>query len=175
MGLLAGCGQVGRQTELLEELLQEEPSFEKTLARKDKLDSQIEQLKAELNQEEKLFRSKLSALRDDFNSKRVRIRAQINQLSLELEPDRQHVNLMIAQKSEELRFKLRALQGLKRMRERSKRLLRGKRHLELPQMERSHWQERVKYLEGRIEDLNQEIFKLRKNLGQLKIKKALLR
>lgn len=175
MGLLAGCGQMGRQAELLEELLQEEPSFEKVLTKKDKLDSQIEELKVRLDQEEKLFQSKVSALRDEFNSKNIQIKEQINQLRLELEPERQRINLMIAQRSQELKFKLKTLKGSKVMMKNVEKLLDRRKHLELPQTERSRWQERVTYLEGRIENLNQEIFKLRKNLRQLKIKKTLLR
>ena len=164
--LLAGCGRVGEST--VKEVLEKDPSFERMLSAKKRLDAKIELLYADFKREEDAVTQKIQSLKVELETKRERLTAKRASLRREIDPTITKLEAKLEKIRPEYQIKQSELKGSLAKLKNVEKLLEKKGELPLSGDEISIWKRRVN-------DLKEKVDLLRKELDMLRAKTHLLK
>jgi len=161
---LAGCGQQQDIETVRKGLLEFDPSFKEVLSKKAKIDSQIEVLKADFRNKQAEINSKIMELEEELKGVRRQNYAQIHELVARLDPERQKINLKLAELNTILKNKEGLLNTFKSSLKETKKVVENKK-LGLSPEEEAKWQKNLDDLNRQLPVIEEEIAKVRKEIS----------
>jgi peptidoglycan hydrolase CwlO-like protein len=170
---LYGCEQI--DTESINKIVQEDPSFKEVLAKKEDMDSRIAFFFGQLRDLKTDTYAKIRMLQDTFDKQKTEIDAKIAALKSELDPAR----AKIRQEMEDLRAAVSGKKGILRDLENTRRnltnLINQQRAVSVTAEDMAKWQERLTDLNNQIEPLSGEIREMEERIRLLRLKAIALR
>ncbi|MDP2942746.1 MAG: hypothetical protein Q8O36_04495 [Candidatus Omnitrophota bacterium] len=161
---LAGCGQQQDIETVKKGLLEFDPSFKEVLTKKARIDSQIEVLKADFRNKQAEINSKIMELEEEIKGVRRQNYAQVHELVAQLGPERQKINLKLAELNTILKNKEGLLNTFKSSLKETKKVVENKK-LGLSPEEEAKWQKNLDDLNRQLPVIEEEIAKVRKEIS----------
>lgn len=162
--MTAGCGQQQDIETVKKGLLEFDPSFKEVLAKKAQIDSQIETLKADFRNKQAEINSKIMELEEELKGVRRQNYAQVHELVAQLDPERQKINLKLAELNTILKNKEGLLNTFKSSLKETKKVVENKK-LGLSPEEEAKWQKNLDDLNRQLPVIEEEIAKVRKEIS----------
>jgi uncharacterized coiled-coil DUF342 family protein len=171
--LLSGCEQV--DTETLNKITQEDPSFKAVMEKKQELDSKIAFLTNQLRDVKNDTYAKIRTLQDNFNRQKVDCDGKIASLKAELDPVRTALRTEAESLRSALAAKKEVLRNLENTRRNLTNLINQQKAVSVTAQDMQKWQERLADLNKQIEPIAGEIRELDEQLKILRLKLLALR
>lgn len=161
---LGGCGQQQDAETVKKGLLEFDPSFKEVLTKKAQIDSQIDALKADFRNKQAGINSKIMELEEELKGARRQNYAQIRDLAAQLDPERQRINLKLAELNTILKNKEGLLNTFKSSIKETKKVVENKK-LGFSLEEGAKWQKNLDDLNRQLPVLDEEIAKVKKEIS----------
>ncbi|MBL7157453.1 MAG: hypothetical protein ISS92_04755 [Candidatus Omnitrophica bacterium] len=162
---LTGCGRVSENT--LKDILEKDPSFERTLNQKKNINAKISSLRDNFNKEKDLTAQKIRTLKGALRTGKNNLDSQISLLKDKMKPKIHELKDELAKKRSEYKLKKKEITEHASKLKSIRKLLAKKGELSLSGDEISIWNKRVSSLEKEIDSLLKEIDKLRSKISLL--------
>ena len=159
-----GCGQQQDTEAVKKSLIEFDSSFKEVLAKKAQIDSQIEVLKTDFRGKQAEINSKIMELEEELKGIRRQNYAQIHELAAQLDPERQKINLKLSELNTILKNKEGLFNTFKNSFKETKKVVENKK-LGLSLEEEAKWQKNLDDLNRQLPVLEEEIAKLKKEIG----------
>ncbi len=170
---LSGCEQV--DTETLNKITQEDPSFKAVLEKKQELDSKAAFLTNQLRDAKNDAYAKIRTLQDNFNRQKMDVDGKIASLKSELDPVRIEIRTEVESLRSALTSKKEILKNLENTRRNLTNLINQQKAVSVTAQDMQKWQERLGDLNKQIEPIAGEVSELEEKLKILRLKLIALR
>lgn len=170
---LCGCEQV--DTETLNKIIQEDPSFKAVIDRKRELDSKVAFLANQLRDAKNDTYAKIRTLQDNFNRQKLDVDGKIASLKSELDPVRIEIRTEAESLRNALTGKKEILKNLENTRRNLTNLINQQKAVSVTAQDMEKWQERLVDLNKQIEPITGEVRELEEKVKILKLKLIALR
>jgi chromosome segregation ATPase len=171
--LISGCEQV--DTETLNKITQEDPSFKPVLERKKELDSKIAFLENQLRDSKSDTSARIRTLQENFNRQKLDIYGKVASLKAELNPARLEIRQEMDSLRGQLANKKEILKNLESTRRNLTNLINQQKAVSVTTEDMRKWQERLADLNKQIEPIAGEVRELEEKLKILRLKLIALR
>lgn len=161
---LAGCGQRQDIEAVKNSLLEFDPSFKEVLTKKARIDLQIEALKGDFRNRQAEINSKIMELEEELKGARRQNYAQIRELAAQLDPERRKISLKLSELSALLKNKEGLLNTFKNSLKETKKVVENEK-LGLSGEEEAKWRKNLDDLNRQLPILDEEIAKVKKEIG----------
>lgn len=162
-------------SEIRQEVIEQDPSFANVLKKKSELDEKINSLNSELSLKANEVKSKILALRRELSVFKEHTIKQIDFFNSQLDPDRSDIDQMLLELSAEYRLKQSSLAAINKMIDGLKKLSQQSQQAADSADDASKWQDKINYQAQQADILKQEIDILRNDIRLLRLKQRLLR
>ena len=170
---ITGCEQV--DTEMLNKITQEDPSFKAVLEKKRELDSKAAFLTNQLRDAKNDTYGKIRTLQDNFNRQKMDVDGKITSLKSELDPVRIEIRTEVESLRSSLTSKKEILKNLENTRRNLTNLINQQKAVSVSAQDMQKWQERLGDLNKQIEPIAGEVRELEEKLKILRLKLIALR
>lgn len=161
---LSGCGQQQDIETVKKGLIEFDPSFKETLVKKAQIDSQIDALKVDFRNKQAEINSKIMELEEELKGARRENYTRIRELAARLDPERQKINLKSAELNTVLKNKEGLLNTFKSSAKETRKVIENKK-LGFSLEEEAKWRNNLNDLNRQLPVLEEEIAKIRKEIG----------
>ncbi len=175
---LSGCQypfEFRSETEIREEVLEQDPSFGAILKHKAEMDEQIGELKSELNTKVNEIDSKVLTLKRELSSTRDQINTKIVELNQQLDPDRIELKQHLMELTSELKLRESSLSATNKMIARLNKLIKQSSLDENMADEVSKWQDKIGLLVQQARAFESDIISTREKIKLLRLKLKLIK
>lgn len=170
---VSGCEQV--DTETLNKITQEDPSFKAVLEKKRELDSKVAFLTNQLRDAKNDAYAKIRTLQDNFNKQKMDVDGKIASLKSELDPARIEIRTEAESLRSALTGKKEILKNLENTRRNLTNLINQQKAVSVTAQDMEKWQERLADLNKQIEPIAGEVRELEEKVKILRLKLIALR
>jgi chromosome segregation ATPase len=176
--LIYGCQypfELRPESEIIQEVIEQDPSFKEALDKKSELDEKISALSEELNLKAVNVKSKIGSLKREFRDYKQDISSRIESVNSQLDPQRSSISQKITELSSELNLKQSSLSATNRMIADLKKLIQQRASPDADAEDVSRLQDRIDSQVHQAELLKQDIACLRDKIRLERLKLRLLR